>query len=348
MNAPADHSDNCGKIIFVTGPSRSGTTLVCRVLGNQSRILALNEMQFFGEFCDIDACAEARPADVLTHWAAMLLARQARDFWVDAPTAEERANAAELVAGLPAERRTGAGLYAATVAKLAADAGKVYACEQTPRNIFYAERLLEYYPEARIIYVVRDPRAVLASQKNRWRMRGLGGANMPFSEWVRLWFNYHPVTMSSLWTGAMTTALALEQHPHVRLLRFESLVTDPAATVRELCDWLEVRYEPAMLDVPQWGSSNIRHGSGQGVSANMAGKWREVLTPGEVCISERRTGQYFARFGYERMTDGRLTLSAWLQLLLRYPLHVLGAVITNPRRVLIQLKALLRRKERGA
>ncbi len=336
--------DNHGRILFVTGASRSGTTLLCRVLGNHPRILGLKELQFFGEFCDIDACGEVTPDVELASWAAMLLARQARDFWAPAPTAGEQAAAAELVAGLPAEQRTGAGLYAAVVARLAADAGKVYACEQTPRNVFYAEQLLEFYPQARVLHIVRDPRAVLASQKNRWRMRGLGGSNMPLSEWIRLWFNYHPVTMSSLWTGATAAALALEQHPRVTLLRFEDLVAAPEATVRGLCDWLGEAYDPAMLDVPQWGSSNVRHGSGAGVSADMAGKWREVLTPGEICISERRTGGYFERFGYERITDGRLTAAAWGQMLLRYPLHVIGAVLTNPRRVLIQLKALLRRR----
>lgn len=342
MNDSAQPS-GAGQLIFVTGASRSGTTLMCRILGNHSTVLALNELHFFGELASIDTVE--RPADErrLATMAAMILARQARDLWVAGPTPDEEQRARELVAALPAESRTPAQLYAATVAALAADAGKRIGCEQTPRNIFYARRLLELYPQSRVVHMVRDPRAVLASQKNRWRMRQLGGKNVPWSEIVRLWFNYHPVTMSRLWRQATQVALELESHPRCTLVRFEDLVASPEPTVRSVCDWLQLTFEPNLLDVPQWGSSNIAHGKSSGVSAAMAGKWRQVLSAGEISISERLTRAELQRFDYPALADeAGVPVLALLAVLLRYPLHIAGAILTNPRRVWIQLRAMLR------
>ena len=52
-------------------------------------------------------------------------------------------------------------------------------CDQTPRNVFYIADILELYPEARIINMIRDPRDVLLSQKRKWKRRFLGGSDMP-------------------------------------------------------------------------------------------------------------------------------------------------------------------------
>jgi len=330
-------------LFFVTGASRSGTTLTCRILGNHSRVLATNELQFFGEFCEIDSCDDVTDMESLVAMAAMLLARQARAMWVKAPLPEEVSQARTLVNALPADAKTPASVFLAVTTALSASAGKSIPCEQTPRNIFYASKLLDLYSKAIIVHVLRDPRAVLASQKNRWRLRKLGGSNVPRSEVIRLWFNYHPFTMSHLWNRATEAAVALESHPRVRLIRFEDLVANPELTVRALCDSLGLDFEIGMLDVPLWGSSNVLHKSdGAGISTATLHKWQEVLSPGEVAISEKLTADHLQRFSYEPVTNGKAGVLASLAFLLKYPLHVLGALLTKPDRFIIQLKALLR------
>jgi alcohol sulfotransferase len=44
-------------------------------------------------------------------------------------------------------------------------------CEQTPRNLFYLGEILEHFPEARVIHMVRDPRDVAVSQFFQWKFR---------------------------------------------------------------------------------------------------------------------------------------------------------------------------------
>ena len=40
------------KMLFITGASRSGTTLMSFILRNHADIVGLNELQYFGEFWD--------------------------------------------------------------------------------------------------------------------------------------------------------------------------------------------------------------------------------------------------------------------------------------------------------
>ena len=342
--AAAAAPENLGQILFVTGASRSGTTVLSRIFGNHEDILGLHELHYFGDLVEIDSSDEQRNNAQLVQKIAWLLARQARDFWTDGPDANDVQTANALVASLPSTQKNAAAAYAYALAYLARTAGKRAACEQTPRNIFYAEKLLALYPDARMVHIVRDPRAVLASQKNRWQVRKLGGRNVPWTEVIRLWINYHPWTMSRLWLRASQAAVALEDHPRFRIVRFEDLVDDPESLLRDLCDWLGIDFQPDMLAVPQWGSSNIEHNSSQqGVSRAMLTQWEQVLNRAEIAVSERQTKAYLERFAYTPLDiSGSLTLGT-IAIWLKYPLHVLGALLSNPRRALIQLRALSRR-----
>jgi hypothetical protein len=336
--------ENLGQIVFVTGASRSGTTLLSRIFGNHQDILGLHELHYFGDLVEVESIDAEQSDAQLAQKLAWLLARQARDFWTDGPDAADIEMANTLVESLPATDKNAAVAYEYALAHLATTAGKRAACEQTPRNIFYAEKLLALYPDARMVHIVRDPRAVLASQKNRWQMRKLGGRNVPWSEVIRLWFNYHPWTMSRLWLRASQAALELEAHPRFRIVRFEDLVENPESLVHDLCDWLEIDFQANMLAVPQWGSSNIEHSSKQqGVSRAMLTQWQQVLTDAEIAVSERQTKAYLERFAYTPTNIGGSGALGTMALWLKYPLHVLGAVLSNPRRVLIQLRALSRR-----
>ena len=69
-------------------------------------------------------------------------------------------------------------------------------CEQTPKNLYYIEEILKYFPDAFIINLVRDQRDVLLSQKNKWRRKFLGANQIPFFEALRSYINYHPILIA--------------------------------------------------------------------------------------------------------------------------------------------------------
>ncbi len=329
--------------IFVTGASRSGTTMLSRVLGNAGTVLALKELHFLGGLVPAEESSTPIAQEQASRIVAMTLARVARDIWVKEPTDQEWMTARGIVVGLAEDQITGDELFARAMAEVLRDSPAERVCEQTPRNIYYARHLLEVYPHAQIVHVVRDPRAVLASQKDRYKMRKLGGRNVPVSEVLRLWLNYHPFSMMKLWRSATHEAQALQNHERFRVVRYEDLIGDSQATLQALCAELGVAFDDTMMDVPHWGSSTVEHSASGGLSTESIDKWQSVLNGAEIAYCEARSKPEREKFGY---ADSTLSKSKWfgyLGMALRLPVHVLGAIVANPGRVLTISRAIFGR-----
>jgi hypothetical protein len=350
MNASGDSAlVTQRKLIFITGASRSGTTLLSFVLRNHRAVFGLKELQYFGEAWDPRATQRRFSRAQAIDATASILACQAHGILAARITAAQRREAVALVDSLGKAESDPAAVFAATVHELAQAAGKSIPCEQTPRNIFYARALLEIYPDAHVVHIVRDPRAVMASQKMRWQQRRLAasGAAFPRYETLRVWVNYHPYTVAGLWSRATDAALALAEHPRVTLLRFEDLVQQPEATVRGLCSRLGLDYDARMLDVGQINSSyqSSAGGARRGLHATAIDKWREVLTRTEIAIAERDCGPLMRRFSYEGSAPGPVSLPGELAQRLTYFAHLGGVLLVNPRRAYVQGKALFRARQ---
>lgn len=323
--------------IFVTGASRSGTTLVSRILGNHSLVLGLRELHYFGELFDPEKGSRSLDHNTLAQLAQQLSARQRDDLWHAQINPEDREFAETLLAEQPCSN--GFELFSRVTKALALAEGKRVPCEQTPRNIFYAKRLLEHYPNAHVVHLLRDPRGVMASQKNRWKMRKLGGGNVPWQELVRVRLNYHPITMSKLWNKATEVALELADHPRCHLIKFEALTDDPEQTVHRLCAELGMEFDPNMLAVPHWGSSTVAHTDQKaGVSAQVADQWRKVLSPAECSVVARLSGELMQKNGYSLGdVEAKVSLGQWLS----YGPHLLGVALANPKRALTVARGML-------
>ena len=338
------------QLIFITGASRSGTTLLSFVLRNNSEVFGLKELQYFGEAWDPRAGQRRFSRNQAVAAAAGIFARQELGMLAAGSSVVQLQAASDLIDKLGVAASDPAAVFAAAVHTLAAAAGKTIPCEQTPRNIFYARALLDIYPEAHIVHMIRDPRAVMASQKMRWRRRQLAANALaaPRFQALRAWANYHPYTVARLWKQATHAALALTAEPRVTLVRFEDLVQQPEATVRGLCDRLGLDYQAPMLDVGQVNSSHQSSAGGarRGLHATAIDRWREILTPTEVAITERGCGRLMRRFDYAHSTTGPVSLTSEFSQRLSYLVHLGGVLLVNPRRAYIQGKALLRSHSR--
>lgn len=334
------------KLIFVTGASRSGTTLLSFVLRNHSDVLGLKELQYFGQAWDPRDRQRKFSRSQSIAAAAAIYACQEHGILSARILPAHRLAATRLVDGLGHGTEDPAVLFAAAVHQLAQAAGKSIPCEQTPRYIFYARALLEIYPSAQVVHMVRDPRAVMASQKMRWQRRRLAadGVKVPRSQSLRVWVNYHPYTVARLWSQATGAALALAPHPRVTLIRFEDLLQNPETTVRHLCARLGLNFDEKMLDVGQINSSHQSSAGGarRGLHTAAIDTWRQVLSPTETAIAERRCGALMSRFGYQSSATAARSLFGELGHRLSYFLHLGGVLLVNPRRAMVQAKALLR------
>ena len=148
----------------------------------------------------------------------------------------------------------------------------------------YLARALRWCPEARFLHLARHPLAMMESF-TRMRMHRVMPQTMDLDPWEvaeRIW--------QACERNVRDFFAGLPEHQQFRI-RYEDLVTAPELTLRELCDWLDLRYDPQMLDAygpdrmtdsvagegSQIGDPNFhrRHT----IDPVLADAWREVRAP---------------------------------------------------------------------
>lgn len=288
------------EMIFIVGNSRSGTTMLSRIFGNHSKVYTFGELHFF------ENQVEAKDIYTSPIWeekkCISLLNRlitTARDGFFQSPIpGHYSSDITEILS--TSNFRDPISVYSAFLQYETKLNKKSIPCEQTPRYLFFSSEILNKFPKAKVINIVRDPRDVLLSQKHKWRRKFLGAKNIPILESIRAWVNYHPYTISLLWLGALRKAEEMETHPRFTTIRFEDLLNKPETTVRSLCEFTDLAFESEMLNVPQIGSSTGNDTLLKGINSRHAGKWRNSdLSPTEVSICQRVTNTQMRRMGYD-------------------------------------------------
>lgn len=180
-------------------------------------------------------------------------------------------------------------LVAATrVADLGTNAPRVV--EKSVENAEFAPQLARMFPNARFVHVIRHPYAVVSAFR---RSRSDGGWPWIGKIYAALYSNFYH----------------LERNRSVlsdyRVLRYEDLVRDPAARMRELSEQLEVEFrdsllEPTLLGRPWSGNSSFQ-ARFRGVSADAVDRWKQDIRPLEVAMVNRHLGHLLERFDYPRL-----------------------------------------------
>jgi hypothetical protein len=252
--------------IFIVGVPRSGTTLVRLILNSHSRIAIAPETHFFRIFwARRDKYGDLRKDENLqSFWGDFAQSKHFEDFrFHDEPDIRNR-----IFSG---ERSYNAILRTLLIA-YAKQNSKIRWGEKTPGHLEYANTILDFYPDARIIHVIRDPRDVaLAFKKVPW------GSNHVFPN-ARLWNRYMDMPKRQ----GLTTSDAYFE------LRYEDLVTNPKAMIYALCDFIHEEPEDTMNEFYQTARQYIeknepwKDGCLRPLTSSNVGKWKRELSNWEI------------------------------------------------------------------
>lgn len=201
--------------IFIGGLMRSGTTLLRAMLAQHSAIASGLETHWF----DLDWPAQqARGGEPLRDY----LRRIGEFFEIGA----------EKVDGLMAAADSSAAFLDLFMAEVTRTAGKRRWAEKTTGNIRHLDRILEYWPEARIIHIIRDPRDVFASFR---RSEKYGGV----TDYANLWCDY----LGDV--ERFKRELTLDRGNYLEM-RYEALVRDPVGQMKTVIGFLGEDWEDAV------------------------------------------------------------------------------------------------------
>lgn len=327
--------------IFIVGNSRSGTTLMGRILNRHPTIFTFNELHFFEELWNPDDDSTPLSLTEAADLFAQLLNIQRNGYLTRGKTEDFIAEAERSTAELPS--LSPLSVFAAFLDYETKNSEKTRPCEQTPQNTLYIGEILQAFPEARIIHVIRDPRDILLSQKRRWKRPFLAD-NIPKKEAIRYWLNYHPITISKIWQGNINSVRRFSQDSRVKEVRFEELVANPQQIISELCQFIDLSYNDKLLEVPNIGSSNTRDDSAiSGIDSSKAQNWYGGgLQDSEIYWCQQLTGILMEEYGYELKAISANPLNIAFSIF-SFPLKLALALPFNLKRVRNLKTAIARR-----
>ncbi len=280
-----------GAPFFIVGASRSGTTMMRLLLNAHSNIGVPKEMAYF-EGCAI--------AGALSSWQKPTFNRGTYEDFVRA-FLKRRKIALE---GIDT-RQLEAPILNDVVANLerpirialnawAGREGKGIWGEKTPKNLFYVDKIYEMMPDARFIYIVRDPRAVVNSM-NRFA-RFVDDSVLNAFNWLQA---------ASYGYNLLQQSVPAEKKLEIK---YENLVTDVEGTTRQICDFLEEPFEDEMLAFYRKSRSDLHPNAGQlggvntltqPISTVSVDKWRDQLATRDVNLVEAVCVDAMKVHGYE-------------------------------------------------
>jgi exopolysaccharide biosynthesis WecB/TagA/CpsF family protein len=170
--------------------------------------------------------------------------------------------------------------------------------EKRPMNVVAYPVLHAMFPDLRFVDVVRDPRAVIASERKLgWIEQHHGGS---FTRSV------------SMWVRAVSAGREIERCAgpggYLRI-RYEDLVSSPEATLTRLCKFAELdpdhvstmlRYHETDHEIPDDNKGHFHPLIDKPLTDEASERWRKELTAEETAFIEWATGKEMDRFGYDR------------------------------------------------
>ena len=173
--------------------------------------------------------------------------------------------------------------------------------EKTTSSEIYAAEALKWFPDAKFIHVLRDPRDNWASLKSGWDVL----------------FKYHNDTLGRLMhsmieRGKFGFELAVKNQKRFgkkkyKVIRYEDLVGDSRAVMEDVCSFLNISFSDTILTPTvmgeAWKGNNYSKTSFKGASADNVNRWKERITEQEAMLLEYHFEDFMKKFKYPLFFD---------------------------------------------
>jgi hypothetical protein len=184
---------------------------------------------------------------------------------------------------------------------------KTYAAEESKFVGFndnwaieFLPALLRSFPEARGIVIVRDPRAAMASAMKLRVNDPSKAKKVP----LMYSFAHHWRKHASFTFDLMNRE---EFVGRLMVVKYEDVVSDPEGSIRSVCDYLDVAYDPGMLVTDRfrpikdgkWNGHSNFDAPSKGIYTNSISAWKSFLSDGGIELIEYVCGPEMNLHSYE-------------------------------------------------
>jgi len=303
--------------VFIVGVSRSGTTLMMKTLNTSDEVAISNENHFLGHllpwegarhqfrrFGDLRNDENVHRLVDFIYSGAFAKSSRLRGLsrhwrWIIKKVGRD-----DLQHRILDSDRTERALFEIMMQVYAE--GRPVIGEKTPAHVRYVPTIMAWFPDARVIHMLRDPRAVFVSELRRRKREAV---TVPYKQLSRIGFLFKLFIMLETTLAWRESATLLKKYRRLYpdryyLLRFEDLVSEPEPHIRALCAYLGISFQQELLN--QIVVSKGFQAGQSGFDAQAAQRWQKHIDP----WIERWYSFWFESdlksFGYSptRSTDG--------------------------------------------
>lgn len=182
--------------------------------------------------------------------------------------------------------------------------------DHTPGNLRYALSLSRLFPEARFVNLIRDGRGVAAS-------------SLPLD-----WTPNTTVDIARWWSTHIAQGLAAAELLGERMttIRFEDLVGEPEKTLRQLCVFLDLIYDPNMVETRDYDADRFtvtRHHLVKGrPDPSRVDAWKTSFSARRIETFEWATGELLEYLGYPMQYGARARPSSRVTRIVEFAVHL--------------------------
>ena len=215
--------------VFLVGCPRSGTTLLQSLLIGHSRVLSFPESHFFTK-----GFGGSRMERLKKKLLAGKHLHTVFDRWLQ--QVANKGLKPTLLIRKKWSKREMIGQFIAQLDAWARKANKDVWIEKTPMHLDHIQQIARYVPEAKFLHIVRDGRSVVDSLYRVTRQHpGVWGGPRPLTACIEQW------------NRCLNITLKYHQNPAHYIVCYETLTAQPETTLRHICEFLDIDWQPAML-----------------------------------------------------------------------------------------------------
>lgn len=156
--------------------------------------------------------------------------------------------------------------------------------EKTPYHLYCVREILTKYPNAKIIALYRDPRAVCASWLKLDNLKNLLGVCLSWNKAMRE-------------IKELKSELSEDQ---LKIVRFEDLISEPETTLRSICNFIEEDFTSKLLELGNKSNSSYESDRKEtGFRVNSLKRWQEVLSNKQVALINLICSKFYSDFDIE-------------------------------------------------
>lgn len=208
------------QLTFLISQPRAGSTMTQKILGSHPDVYTQSESWIL-----LHPLHAAKKENIVTSYDQNLYIRGLEGFLQSLPAGKR-----EYIKGIA---KTYRGFYNSILDKTE----KKIFLDKTPRYYLIIDEILEYFPDAKIILLIRNPLAVLNSIIKTWQEQNL----------FQLVFYKQDILRAPIVLNEWLRKIETDRIKNVYSIKYEDLLQDPVPYIRKITDFLNIKFDSEMI-----------------------------------------------------------------------------------------------------